>query len=137
LRAKRRSRRTDNEVELSVLGLLIVFGFVITLFILEPVRCSLAAIPCGGVYYRRIVKHSSEETVKAPSTKRGKPAELMLCTRISVPYKALISSDFIRIVAKREYYSCRFNLEQLKVFVKHWAAKLIRTEEEPKHAGEP
>jgi len=61
----------------------------------------------------------------------------MLCTSFSAYRKALISADSIKFREERDVHFCRSNVEQFRVFVKHWAAQLIRPEEESRHAGDP
>ena len=126
-----------NEGELSVMGVWIVFGSAATISILAPVRWAVARVPRRGGDYLPIGELLPKEIVQAALTRRGEAAESMLRTRIWASLNALISSDFSRTADNRRSLFCRFNLEQLKEYVKHWWSSLIRTEEEPKLAGEP
>jgi hypothetical protein len=128
---------TANEAELSVPGLLVVFTSVTTKPILAPHGYSSAGGARQSRDNLRSAELSSEEFVDAASTSIGRPVLLMLCTFFLALHKALILSVFNRIRDDRGRYFCRFNLEQFRVFVKHWAAELIRPEEETRHAGEP
>jgi hypothetical protein len=122
---------------LSVLGLLIVFAFVKTHPILAPHGYSSAGVARQCPEYLKIEELLSEELVDAMSTTIWRPVQLMLCTCFLALHKALISSAFSRIPGNRDRLFCRLNLEQSRVFVKHWSAQLIRPEEETKQAGDP
>jgi hypothetical protein len=129
--------RAKNEAELSGLSLLAVFASVTTIPILAPVGYSLARVSYHPGDYLRLRELLSQELVDDASTTRGRPAALMLCTIFSVSHNALISSDFRRIRDKCERDFFRLNLEQFRIFVKHWVAQLIRPEEETRRAGDP
>jgi hypothetical protein len=110
---------------------------VTTIPILPPLGYSLARVARQPGDYLLLRELLSEGLVDAPSTMTGRPAGLMLCTSFSALHKALISSDFSKFRQKQECFFCRSNLEQFRVFVKHWAAQLIRPEEKTRHAGDP
>ncbi|HKN31504.1 MAG TPA: hypothetical protein VJY34_27965 [Roseiarcus sp.] len=122
---------------MSVWGLLAVFASVTTIPILAALGYSVAAVPRRPGDYFRLRELSSQELVDAPSRIRGRQATLTLCTSFSALHKPLISGDFSKIRQKGDSFFRRFNLEQLRVFVKHWSPHLIRPEVETRHAGEP
>jgi hypothetical protein len=140
--ARKRPRETENEAELSVSVLFAVFAYVTTIPILAPLGYSLARVPCRRGDYLRLREPLSDEFVDAPSTMRGRQAELTLCTSFSALRKALILAGFSKNGQKRDSNFCRSNLEQFRVFVKQWSLHLIRPEVETRevetrHAGEP